>query len=325
MSAVELAETYTRISAPLHMTINIVGNCNLDCVYCYEQPFNKETIPYEKVISLLEEMQARGVFVIKIAGGEPLLHPAIIDIARYLVERRYHAAILTNLAIKPLVVERIARVLKGASWINFQVSLDSVVKEVNDSVRGGTATVKSNIELLIESGLDFQIATVVTKKNIDTALNIIDYYAPRVRRFHFMNLMPTVKLPQGGGFEDYAPDQKTLSEFWRRVEEKKAVLGEQVILTSEGAGADTPHQECQYTGCTAGVTFCEIDSNLDVLACNIARPYAMGNISDKPFDVVWNSEQADRIRSVEMALCKTKGQVDRFLSDPKAIPLIQLR
>lgn len=321
MSAAEKMKSYTNIRAPLHMTINIIGNCNLDCVYCYEQPFNKKLIPYEKVITLLEEMREIGVFVIKIAGGEPLLHPKIIDIVNYLVDQHYHAAILTNLAVKPVIVKNIAQILKGIDWINFQVSLDSVDERINDSVRGETATVKSNIDLLIDTDLDFQIAAVVTNKNIDIALDIIDHYTPKVKRFHFMNLMPTVKLPHGGGFEDYIPNPITLAEFWQRVSEKKAILGEKVVFSSEISGGNTHQQECQYAGCTAGITFCEIDSNLDVLACNIAKPYVLGNISDTSFHNVWNSEQATRIRSIETALCKTRGQVNRFLNDPRTIPL----
>ena len=72
--------------------INVVEHCNLGCKYCIhfsciakEQYYNVEN--YEKEISNLSRITNKTLLQLDLAGGEPLLHPRINDMAR--ISRKY--------------------------------------------------------------------------------------------------------------------------------------------------------------------------------------------------------------------------------------------
>lgn len=294
------------IKAPLHITINITGFCCLDCVYCYAQPFTGEFIELGKVISILEEVERLGVFQIKIGGGEPLLHPNVFALLEYALEKRMPLAILTSLAVKKQdLVRKFSEMVSPHRFINVQVSLDALDPVINDTVRGNGALVRENIDLMLSHGTHLQIASVITKHNIESAIDLIDFYYPRVKRFHFMNLMPTQKLCQSQRFWDLAPNDGEISAFWERVGMKAISLPRDVAITQNDPQCDTEHEQAfYYPGCSAGVTSCEIDSNLDVLACNIARRFVLGNLSSHSLEEVWNSELAEVVRDSPIPLCR---------------------
>ena len=295
-----------RIKAPLHITINITGFCCLDCAYCYAQPFTGGYIEFDKLVSILEEVERLGVFQTKIGGGEPLLHPNIFDLLEYVLRKRMPLAILTSLAVKKRdLVRKFAEMVSPHRFVNVQVSLDALDPDINDMVRGDGALVRENIDLMLSHGTDLQVASVITKYNIDSAIDLIDFYYPRVKRFHFMNLMPTQKLCQSQRFWDLAACDGEISAFWERVSMKAKSLPRDVAITQIDPGCATKHEQAlYYPGCSAGVTSCEIDSNLDVLGCNIARRFVLGNLSSDSLEEVWNCEFAELVRDIPIPLCR---------------------
>lgn len=291
------------ICAPLQITLNLSGRCNLNCIYCYAQPFSNKFIEFNKVIEILEELRSLGVFVYKIAGGEPLLHKDIFSILDYIIDSNLRTAILTNLAVDQKIVKTLGRKLHGAKALTIQVSLDSVDKKINDLLRGKSDIVYKNIQYLIDLGIDVQLASVVTKHNIDKIGDIIGHYYPYIQKFHFMNLMPTKKLPQGGGYEDNAPSRSKLDDFWGNLENSDYMQEKKIVVTTDINRENNVSQVLKYEGCAAGITFCDIDTNLDVLACNIARSDVLGNLHNRTFSDVWNSPAAKDIRNKKSPLC----------------------
>lgn len=293
-----------RPSAPLHMTINIVGTCDLDCTYCYAQPFNLKTMPFDDVISVLSEAKRLGVFVIKLAGGEPMLHPQIVEILRWCGENDLGVALLSNFTSKPKIVRSVFEVAKQYPKISLQASLDSVNENINNITRGKTREVLDNIDIAIDSGIDLQIATVLTSSNIHSAHNIIEHFFPRLRRFHFMNLMPTVKIRRNGSYDKLKADPVSVDEFWTKVREFQNQYAGKILVT-EITDRGSCNQSCQYSGCSAAFTFCEIDSNGDVIACNIASSFKLGNIYEASLKSIWDSDHSKAIGEIPTSLCHT--------------------
>lgn len=297
-----------RIKAPLHITINITGYCGLNCQYCYAQPFTGKAIEYNKIIDILEEAVHLGVFQIKIGGGEPLLHPDILQLIEYAIENSIPIAILSSLAVnKPGLINSLAKTIAQHRYINFQVSLDALDPKINDIVRGKGSLVKENIEIMLSHGVDLQLASVISKYNVNHALELINFYYPKIKRFHFMNLMPTQKLHETKMFSDLVPTNDDILEFWTEVSQKSADLPGDVLITHDEESKHTGStQVLRYQGCSACVTSCEIDSNLNVIACNIARLFVVGNLTSKTLEEIWKSEEAKKIGEIPIPLCHPK-------------------
>jgi len=292
------------IQAPLVASIQITGRCNLDCKYCYAWPLTQTDIPKEKILALIEQLVDHGIFEIIIDGGEPFLHPKFIDILRNLDELcieeigiATNGTLLTKDTVKELVK------LRDYLYGKIQVSLDSHIPNINDKTRGLGDRVLRNLEYLIKAELNPSIATVVHKQNIGVADKIIDYFYPRITRYHYMNLMPTAKSMKNKGF--LLPSWKELEEFWSKLELKSKTYTDAMISYPYSKKSDfKTYRRIKSSGCLAGLTRIAIDPELNVLACSIAKNSIMGNLNDYSFDDVWFSKRAEEIRSRTYPLCE---------------------
>ena len=324
----------TKLRSPLIVSVGICAKCTLNCLYCYAQPFSGAVVSTDRVKELLKMLSQEGVFLIKITGGEPFLHPGIFEILEFVIDEKIPVALLSNGAsLPPPEIERLSDILIRGSLIDLQVSLDSVRPEENDAVRGMTERVISTIDALCKRGVRLQIGTVITSRNIHSVKDLIDYFFPRVRNFHFANIMPTPKaVPE---YSNLAPAREELEQFWgQEVLNMKQHFGKDIHLTADPHFRSNPiHDGMQETlrapGCLAAVTSVGIDANLDVIACSSARAFKLGNLCNETFQEIWTSETADRVRAVDVPLCYLYQEVFRRkeesgLSSSQAIEVDEL-
>lgn len=298
----------SNLSLPLHASINIISKCNMNCIYCYAQPFNNEMIPLNKLIELVEYLHHGGVFIIIIGGGEPFLHPNIFDFLEYVTQHQISIALVTNgtLLDKPKM-KQLANIMHNNSFLNIQISLDSIDEKINEITRGNTKDCIYNIDYLCSLGVDLQIASVINKFNMEKMEELINYFYPRVNRYHFMNIMPTPKALEC--FSHIIPNKKDLSEFWhKKIFDIKQRFGEDLQLSAVRDMEDKKktkdyNESCYAEGCLAGTTFIDIDANLDVIPCNCARSFVIGNLKRNSLVEIWNSKEIKKIRNITIPLC----------------------
>lgn len=115
--------------------------CNLRCTHCLNAsgPENPWLAPMDAAeVELHVEDAARlGAREVYFTGGEPFLHPRILDLLAFALER-LPATVLTN---GTLITERMADDLAALAAhsrfsLEVRISLDDPEREVNDRVRG---------------------------------------------------------------------------------------------------------------------------------------------------------------------------------------------
>ena len=79
--------------------VEITDKCDMDCKGCYRNYI--ETCEGHKPLENIQEevlfmKKERNVSEISLAGGEPLLHPQLIDIVRFISSHMLGAKIFTN-------------------------------------------------------------------------------------------------------------------------------------------------------------------------------------------------------------------------------------
>lgn len=167
------------VDHPLVMYIHLTARCNLKCPYCYNQEHRK-TIWKQPVgnrkqfFRLVDEAAELGFREIKLTGGEVLLNPDTLAIARRAKTKGLRVNLLTNGTLMTRELAReIAETVDAVS-----LSLDSPRPEEHDPVRGsGThAKVLRAIDWLREAGLEYlHLNSVVTPVNKDSVEDFLTY------------------------------------------------------------------------------------------------------------------------------------------------------
>jgi MoaA/NifB/PqqE/SkfB family radical SAM enzyme len=324
------------LRAPFTVCLWLTDYCNLACKYCYAMPFSGRRMETARTLQLIEEFAALGVFDLTLAGGEPLLHPDVLEVISQSVRSGIRVGVLTNGT--PLTSRMITELEARTSHRNFilQVSLDSVNPEVNDRARGKTEKVLQSLHRLRDSSLTVQLACVVHKNNVDVAHTILDEFYPFVKRFHFLNIQRT---QQALRHPELLLTEAEAAGFWLRLAEHAKRFPEDLFLPSlriQLRAHGTAHSEPEFSitesasfaceSCSAGWTHINVTANFDVLGCDIAKDYTrMGNVREVAFSDVWNSPEAHAVRNAPFPACyKIRSESGEALVDHLKPELIQL-
>lgn len=76
----------------MKVTLNITRRCNKDCTYCY-LPKEDVNLSFDKIKEIIENNK---IELITLTGGEPLMHPEIEKILKYLATKNLKIRLFTN-------------------------------------------------------------------------------------------------------------------------------------------------------------------------------------------------------------------------------------
>ncbi len=121
---------------PLLVELEPLFQCNLECVGCgkiqHPEHILKRRMPVEQAIGAIEEC---GAPMVSIAGGEPLIHPEIDEIARQLVKRKKYVFLCTN----AILMKRKLELFEPSRYFAWAVHVDGLRERHDESVdREGT-------------------------------------------------------------------------------------------------------------------------------------------------------------------------------------------
>lgn len=159
------------------MFVRVSENCNAGCFMCnFAHSHGKYNITDEQFDNLLNQMEKDdGYQLVRFTGGEPLLHPHIIEFIKKCKERNYETSIITNGYLLPNLAEKIAE-----SKLDYIIiSTDGSKSEIHDKLRGlpnGLERIKHGVRTIKRLNPDVKIRanTVVSDLNIDDINNMYE-------------------------------------------------------------------------------------------------------------------------------------------------------
>ena len=125
--------------------VQITGTlCNLTCTHCINASGPREPwlapMPADAVRRYIDEAAALGVKEIYVTGGEPFLHPEILSLLAYALERAPTTVLTNGTLIDEATADAVAALAAGARYsLEVRVSLDDPDAARNDAVRGAGA------------------------------------------------------------------------------------------------------------------------------------------------------------------------------------------
>ncbi|HSE39415.1 MAG TPA: radical SAM protein [Acidobacteriota bacterium] len=108
---------------PILVHLIPMRRCNLACTYCNEFDNFSAPVPTSELLHRIDLLSRLGSANIHLSGGEPLLHPDIIKIIKYIHDSGILSGLLTNgyLLTKGLICD-----LNNAGLDYLQISVDNV-------------------------------------------------------------------------------------------------------------------------------------------------------------------------------------------------------
>jgi GTP 3',8-cyclase len=112
-----------------YLRISLTDRCNLRCVYCmpkdgiHWQPL-ADQLSVDEIVQIAEAAARGGVRRIRLTGGEPLVHPHILEVVRRvaLIPQIQDVSLTTN----AMLLERFAQPLADAGLKRVNISLDTL-------------------------------------------------------------------------------------------------------------------------------------------------------------------------------------------------------
>ncbi len=114
---------------PRTVRMSLTDRCDLACVYCRpsrNDGYLEKRLDLDAWRTMLDGLLRAGVRRVRITGGEPLLHPRIVDVVRHLASLGLDDLALTTNATR---LAKLARPLRDAGLRRITVSIDSLDSE----------------------------------------------------------------------------------------------------------------------------------------------------------------------------------------------------
>ncbi len=272
----------------------LTRRCNLSCSHCRASSKNA---PYAgelntaEAFGLIDEIVSFSKPVIILTGGEPLLREDIFEIARYGKSKGLtlvmapNGTLLNDQNIEKIITSGIKRI---------SVSLDAPDAASHDRLRGVPGAFDRAVEGIgraRKAGLEFQINTTVTKRNISFILKIVQLAKDLGAKAHHIFLL----VPTGRG-KDMASEELTAQEY----EDTLNLLAKQKKAPSlEIKVTCAPHfnrillqgklddiSSLRDRGCMAAKGFCFISHIGDLQPCGYLE-VKCGNVREQGFKKAW--------------------------------------
>jgi cyclic pyranopterin phosphate synthase len=187
---------------PQTVRVSLTDRCDLACVYCRpsrSDGYLEKRLEDQAWRAMVRALVQAGVRRVRITGGEPLLHPRVIELVAFVASLGVEDLALTTNAT---LLEKLAQPLRDAGLRRLTVSLDSLVPERFWRItRGGRLErVLAGVEAARAAGFDeLKVNTVVLRgENDDELPSIVEWSWARgiVPRFiELMHIGEGARLP----------------------------------------------------------------------------------------------------------------------------------
>ena len=208
-----------------YLRISLTDRCNLRCVYCMPKEgmqwqARADQLSAEEIARVVETAAQGGVKRVRLTGGEPLVHPKIVEIVRRIASIKGIEEV--SLTTNAMLLERLAQPLADAGLTRVNISLDSLdADKFKRITRGGDLTrVWKGIAAVERAHLSpIKLNTVIVRGlNADELPALARLTMEHDWHVRFIEVMPI------GNTQDWGEDFPAPNERYVSVQEMRAQL-----------------------------------------------------------------------------------------------------
>ncbi|MAV16555.1 MAG: radical SAM protein [Candidatus Marinimicrobia bacterium] len=176
--------------------IDLTDACNLACPTCFADSKGTSYLSMDQIKAALDgfiEQEGVGA-VVQFSGGEPTMHPDVIEAVKQAVERPTEVVMINTNGIKMAQDEDFVKRLVDASDYKLEIYLqfDGFTDEVNKAIRGAKmADMKMKaIENMLKHGLPINLAAVIQRGINEDQIGKIVEFGIKTKGIRGVNFQP---------------------------------------------------------------------------------------------------------------------------------------
>lgn len=166
------------------ISIEILQRCPNRCIYCssHSNPQATHLIPFEIIKNIIDDAKSLGCKTVCLSGGEPFLHPQILDIISYIAKQQlicyvYTSGIYMKDEVYSSLPNEYIEAIRGmVDKVIFNVEADSsaLYDQIMGTDVGGFDMMKKSINDCVSSGLVVETHVVPMQANFKHLKSIFE-------------------------------------------------------------------------------------------------------------------------------------------------------
>ena len=166
------------------ISIEILQRCPNRCIYCssHSNPQATHLIPFEIIKNVIDDAKSLGCKTVCLSGGEPFLHPQILDIISYIAKQQlicyvYTSGIFMKDEVYSSLPNEYIEAIRGmVDKVIFNVEADSsaLYDQIMGTDVGGFDMMKKSINDCVSSGLVVETHVVPMQVNFKHLKSIFE-------------------------------------------------------------------------------------------------------------------------------------------------------
>ena len=321
-------------AGPAHVVIDPTNRCDNNCIGCWTrspllgseaapEEWRRQELPYETLVALIDDLAALGAERVRFTGGgEPFVHPRILDLLAHVKDRGLLCAVTTNFsAASEATVRRIAELgvdevtvsLWAGSANIYARSHPNKTEKTFERIRRHLALLAS----LKRPDVKVVLANVLFSMNFQETIPMLDLALDVGASGIYFTLVDSVAPRTDGLLLDEEMARRVaqdMHEIKRRVDALPAERGFFLdnfdgflarLTGGRTATGDYDRQAVDEIPCYIGWHFIRVLPNGDVAPCCRGVDKPMGNLLERRFSEIWRSPAYDDFRAKALTLPKS--------------------
>ncbi len=214
--------------------ISITSACNMKCEYCHNEG-NKtiQLLSKETIEELIKNSKDFGLKEVRLTGGEPLIHPQIMEICQMLTEK-YHLKVGIN--TNCVEFETLEKIIKNGWCYRVVVGLDYFdgVISKRSPIGKSSKEILEHILKIKELGCLVSISKVFVQ-DVENTLALVDWAIKHEIRIKIIEVVKDEKCPETSkefiAIRDTILDKYHLESQKDEFNEISGYLGEKKVVT----------------------------------------------------------------------------------------------
>jgi radical SAM protein with 4Fe4S-binding SPASM domain len=297
------------LAAPTLVDFQITRRCRMGCPHCYasSDPAGGH-VTFAEIARVLEEVSGEGGCQLALGGGEPLLHPQIVEI----LEKATAIGLVPNLTTSGDGLSGEVLQALAANCGAVGLSLEAVGPDFALRRRAGFAFFEEKLAALLGAGLSTVLQVTLSLENLSKLPAIVDYCLEQpLYGVIFLAYKPAGR---GRGFNTplaaASPDElfpKLRDAFLRLAEHTR--VGYDCCLTPGIVGLERELELADgdvLEGCSATRGSLGISADLEALPCTFLEHHSLGNLRQQSLREIWRGEAAESFRELLLRRIETE-------------------